>query len=60
MDKFLAILNVIVFGIMFAGAVNVVFIKKSFNVSRNVSNVDLVGLFMLFALPVLLGLSALV
>lgn len=57
MDKFLAILNVIVFGIMFAGAINVVYIKKSFKVDKDVTNVDLIGLFLLFALPVMLGLD---
>ncbi|WP_160684717.1 hypothetical protein [Clostridium sp. C2-6-12] len=60
MDKFLAILNVIVFGILFVQAVNIVFIKKSFKVDKEVSNSDLIGLFVLFALPVMLGLSSLV
>lgn len=60
MDKFLAILNVLVFVIMFAGAINVVYIKKSFKVDRDISNVDLIGLFMLFTLPVALGLITLV
>lgn len=59
MDKFLAILSVVIFGILFIGAVNVVFIKKSFDVSKEVSNVSLVGAFILLGLPVLLGLSAL-
>jgi hypothetical protein len=56
MDKFLAILNVIVFGILFAGAVDIVYIKKSFKVDKEISNVDLIGLFMLFGLPVMLGI----
>ena len=60
MDKFLAMLNIIVFGIMFTGAINIVYIKKSFKVDKEVTNVDLIGLFMLFALPVMLGLSVLV
>ena len=57
MDKILVILNVIVFGILFIQGLNVVFIKKSFSVNTEVNNISLIGIFVLFALPVLLALE---
>lgn len=59
MDKLLAFINIILFGLMVLGGIDVVFIKKTFNLREQVGNVCTAGVFIIFALPVLLGLSIL-
>lgn len=56
MDKILAMLNIIIFGLIFIGGIDVVFIKKSFNLREQVGNGCTVGVFIVFALPILLSL----
>lgn len=58
MNQFLSILNIVVYGILFASAINSFFIKKNINleVDGNVAKATIITSLVVVLLPVILGL----